>query len=133
MLNYLHVSEVALHLQDGNVVLQPIKMISLLNPHLSFLKFQASPRLTRPKLRRWNLRRTHSRPYLTSLVSTEFILTVGRRILLMSYTPYQILLGLRTSLRVGLDLQHPDHGFHLLGLLWRQLQGLWLNLHLSQI
>jgi hypothetical protein len=55
-----------------------------------------------------------------------------RRILLMSYTPYQILLGLRTSLRMSPVLQHRDRGFHLSGLHGRQSQGLWLNLHLSQ-
>jgi hypothetical protein len=130
--NYLHVSEVVLHLQGGNVVLQHIKTISLRNPHPSFPKFRPSPHLTRPKLLHWNLHQTHSRPYLTSLVSTEFIPTADRRILLMSYTPYQILLGLRTSLRMSPVLQHRDHGFHLLGLHWRQSQGLRLNLHLSQ-
>src|ERR1700682_1541217 len=50
----------------------------------------------------------------------------------MSYTPYQILLDLRTSLQTSPVFQHPDHGFHLLGLRWRQSRGLWLNLHLSQ-
>jgi hypothetical protein len=132
MLNYLHVSEVVLHLQGGNVVLQHIKTISLRNLHPSFLRFQASPHLTRLELLHRNLHRTHSRPYLTNLVSTEFIPTADRHILLMSYTPYQTLLGLRTYLRMSPVLQHPNHGFHLSGLRWRQSQGLWLIQHLSQ-
>jgi len=66
------------------------------------------------------LDRTHSKLYLTSLVSTEFIPMADHRILLMSYTPYQIQLGLRTSLRMSPALQHSDHGFHLSVLRWRR-------------